>query len=385
MYKHLYRHFLEARPGELHFAAHSHHPWPDVTRAAQLACWDEAAHHWDDKWPRLFEVQLPALQRAVAAQLGSNTPQQLVFAPNTHELVQRLLSCLPLEPPPTVLTTDGEFHSLDRQLRRLEEAGCVRVRRLASLPIATLAARMIDALSRRPPDLLIFSQVFFDSGLVVTELASILAAAPARTLVAIDGYHAFMALPLALDGVLPRAFYLAGGYKYAQAGEGCCFMHVPEGEWRPRDTGWFADFDGLEQRRGAVGYGAGGRCFAGATFDPCGLYRLQAVLGLLAAEGIDVPRIHRHVQKLQAHFLARLDRQGHPLLRRERLLWAPDRVHGHFFCFDLGAPAAARLQQRLRRRGVWVDRRGGRLRIGFGLYQERGDVDLFFERLGTDG
>ena len=45
----------------------------------------------------------------------------------------------------------------------------------------------------------------------------------------IDGYHGFMALPTDFAAIAGRAFYLAGGYKYAMAGEGVCFMHCPPG------------------------------------------------------------------------------------------------------------------------------------------------------------
>ena len=45
------------------------------------------------------------------------------------------------------------------------------------------------------------------------------------------------------DGVHYPGTYLAGGYKYAMAGEGACFMHCPPGFGaRPRNTGWYASF-----------------------------------------------------------------------------------------------------------------------------------------------
>ena len=37
-----FSHFRRNWPEQLHFAAHSHHFWPDVTREAQLRCWDDA-------------------------------------------------------------------------------------------------------------------------------------------------------------------------------------------------------------------------------------------------------------------------------------------------------------------------------------------------------
>ena len=34
--------FRNAAPERLHFAAHSHHFWPDVARDAQIKAWDDA-------------------------------------------------------------------------------------------------------------------------------------------------------------------------------------------------------------------------------------------------------------------------------------------------------------------------------------------------------
>src|SRR5690606_15069401 len=98
-------------------------------------------------------------------------------------------------------------------------------------------------------DMVFFSHVFFDSGFVVPELDRIVSAVPdERAFVVVDGYHAFMALPVDLSGIEDRAFYIAGGYKYAMAGEGVCLMHCPPGFGdRPVNTGWYASFDHLEK------------------------------------------------------------------------------------------------------------------------------------------
>ena len=50
-------------PERLHLAAHSHHLWPDVTRDAMLACWDDAARLLDHKWDRIFGEVLPESTR----------------------------------------------------------------------------------------------------------------------------------------------------------------------------------------------------------------------------------------------------------------------------------------------------------------------------------
>ncbi|NVK42983.1 MAG: aminotransferase class V-fold PLP-dependent enzyme [Oceanospirillaceae bacterium] len=380
MLKRHYRRFLAAHPDALYFTAHSHHFWPDVTRDAMLRCWDDAARLVDDKWGPLHGERIPQLQQRIARLLDSETPQQLCFAPSTHDLLVRLLSCLPTDRPVRILTSNAEFHSFDRQVRRLEETGWCRVTRIPSEPVGEFAPALAAALRRQHWDLVFFSQVFFDSGLVVTELEPILAAAPDDCLVAIDGYHAFAALPRAPGSALRRAFYLAGGYKYAQGGEGCCFMHVPPGcRLRPVITGWFADFKHLATRQADVQYADDGRRFAGATFDPAALYRLDAVLALYQREGIRIDDIHRHVQTLQRRFLDGLGNV--PCLSAGRWLYQPGRLHGHFLAIELPDSQASTLVQRLGQRGIHVDSRGNRLRFGFGPYHDTGDVDHLLQTL----
>jgi hypothetical protein len=129
------------------------------------------------------------------------------------------------------------------------------------------------------------SQVFFNSGATCGPLEDLAAAVrDPGTLVAIDGYHGFMALPTDLSRIADRAFYIAGGYKYAMAGEGACFMHCPPGYApRPRDTGWYAAFGALSARQTGVRYSEDGMRFAGATFDPSGFYRQRAVFAWMEA------------------------------------------------------------------------------------------------------
>ena len=51
-------------------------------------------------------------------------PDAIVFAPNTHDLLVRLVGGAPRAARPIrVLTSDGEFHSARRQFARWEESG----------------------------------------------------------------------------------------------------------------------------------------------------------------------------------------------------------------------------------------------------------------------
>ena len=365
--------FLGAVPGRLHVAAHSHHPWPDVTFDAQQQAWLDAARLMDDKWDEVFGALLPEAAGHIAGRLGLSDPEAIAFAPSTHALVMRILSCL--SRPARVLTTDAEFHSFARQAARLEEDGLAAVERVAAEPFATFPERFAAAARRSDHDLVYLSHVFFNSGSVVPDLAALVAAVPEpETVVVIDGYHGFMALPTDLAAVEGRAFYLAGGYKYAMAGEGACFAHCPPGyAERPRDTGWFAGFAQLSGgSAGKVAYAPGGGRLLGATFDPTGLYRLNAVQRWLDDLGVTVADIHAHVGALQARFLAA---GPHPELLPDAS--APER--GHFLTFRL--PDAAAVHAALHAAGVIADYRDDRLRIGFGLYHDDADIDELRRRL----
>ena len=372
--------FFRASGDWLHCTAHSHHPWPDVTRAAQLAYWDDSAQLTDKKWDKIFGQVMPEAQQHLARHLHLPRAEQIAFAPNTHEFVVRVYSCLDWSRPQRVLTSAHEFHSFERQTRRLEETGQVEVTRVSAEPYGTFADRFCAQLTA-PVDLVWLSHVFFDSGFRVADLERIVRACPPTALVVIDGYHAFAALPVDLSAIAERAFYLAGGYKYAMTGEGACFLAVPPGTTlRPLSTGWFADFAGLSgAQQGAVGYGDGGMRFFGATFDPSGLYRFNAVMRWLAHLGVDVAMIHAHVQGLQQRFIDALRRAPIAALPANRLVPPLGEPRGNFLTFAL--PQAEEVEAALTEHHVRVDRRCDRVRFGFGVYHDDDFIDRLMARL----
>lgn len=367
--------FRAAQPERIHLAAHSHHYWPDVSFEGQTRCWEDAALLADRKWEKVFGEVIPKAQGHIAKLLGLPNPASIAFAPNTHEFVRRLLSCFPPDRKLSVLTSDGEFHSFARQIRRLEEDGLATVQRIAWQPFASFAERFAAAAEAGGHDLVFVSQVAFDSGAGIADLAATIAAVPADTVVAIDGYHAFLARPTDLSGLAERVFYLAGGYKYAMAGEGACFLHVPPGYClRPRDTGWFAAFASLEGQQSAnVPYGPEANRFLGATFDPSGLYRLVAVLDWLSSLAIGPADVHAHSLALQRRLVSELERLGVGLLGANRLLVPLDLPgRGNFLVY--ATPEAEQLHRRLDAAGIVTDRRGDRLRFGLGLYHAEAEV-----------
>ena len=58
MYKKYYSRFIEANKNLQHYACHSHHYWPDVTREATIQYWDDSAKYVDDKWDYIFSEKI---------------------------------------------------------------------------------------------------------------------------------------------------------------------------------------------------------------------------------------------------------------------------------------------------------------------------------------
>ena len=381
-FKELFSRSLSADPQRLHFAAHSHHLWPDASFDGHLAAWEDAARLADRKWDKVMDELWPAAQREVAAELGSGQPEAIAFAPNTHEFLVRLVTAAPRQSGQLrVLTTDGEFHSARRQFARWEEEGWISVERVATEPFDSFSQRFLERALSGDHDFIFVSQILFGSGRAFNRVEELAALGRAEgPWVVIDGYHAFMALDRPLGETASRAaFYLGGGYKYAMSGEGCAFLHAPAGfAPRPPDTGWFAEFEDLSLPPGSVGYAPDGRRFLGATFDPSGLYRFTAVRRMLAENDLTTVRISAHCALLQQQLLSAIGRT--PLGAAELLNPLDGRAHARFLAFRSGQ--AQRWYEGLKARNCITDVRGDVLRIGFAIYQDEGDVDRLVELLG---
>ncbi|MEZ6030069.1 MAG: aminotransferase class V-fold PLP-dependent enzyme [Hyphomonadaceae bacterium] len=372
-WKHFFSRSLAAAPDRLHMAAHSHHLWPDASFEGQQAAWDDAARLADHKWDKVMGEVWPQAQIHIANELRLPTHDSIVFAPNTHELLVRIISAID-RPRPRVLTSDGEFHSFRRQSARWAEGGAIDLETIAADDSA-FTDRFLTRARSGDHDLIFVSHVMFGSGRVfegIDQLAAL--ARPEGPWIVIDGYHAFMAIDVDLSAVADRVFYLAGGYKYAMAGEGVCFLHAPPGYGeRPLNTGWFAAFDDLALKPGQVGYARDARRFAGATFDPSGLYRFNAVQQMLKREGLTTARVNAHIDPLFAALAADLDETP---LGSARLL-NPGTLQPRARFVALESPRARRWQEALAAAHVVTDLRGDVLRIGLGLYHDEADIDRF--------
>jgi selenocysteine lyase/cysteine desulfurase len=381
-FKGLFTRSLGADPGRLHFAAHSHHLWPDSSFDGQVEAWNDAALLADSKWDKVMDEVWPEAQGHVARELGTERPDAIVFSSNTHDFLVRLLSACPRRGLQVrVLTSDAEFHSARRQFARWAEDGWFALDKVPAEPFETFSERFLEAARGGNHDLIFVSQVQFGSGRLFDRVEELAALGRAEgPWVVVDGYHAFMAI----DGpfgakAAETAFYLGGGYKYAMSGEGCGFMHAPPGFGpRPGVTGWFAEFEDLSLPPGSIGYAKDATRFLGATFDPTALYRFNAVRRMLDENGLTTARISGHVAELQAQFLGAYE--ATKLGDAELLNPLDGDPHARFLAFR--NPNAQRWYEALKAGNCITDVRGDVLRVGFALYHDEEDVSRLIELLG---
>ncbi|MEC3980754.1 kynureninase [Amycolatopsis sp. H20-H5] len=362
---------------------HSHQAWPDVAEEGLLEAFADAAHGVDDKWERAF-AKADEL-RAGFRGLLSDPRGDIVLGHSTHELVIRFLSALDLRARPRIVTTDGEFHTLRRQLSRLAEEG-IEVVRVPASPVATLAERLAAEIDDRTASVMV-SAVLFETARLVPGLA-FLADACLRFSVdlVVDSYHALGVVPFALHDLgLTNAWVLGGGYKYLQLGEGNCFLRLPAHaqEMRPVVTGWYAEFGTLADERrqpGEVAYSLGPDRFAGATYDPTSHYRAVRVQRFFAEQDLK-PAFLREVSQHQVGLLMdRFDLLNLPenVVTRDRD--TPLDRFGGFLALECAD--AAGLQAALAERGVRTDSRGKHLRFGPAPYLSDAQLEASMDVLG---
>jgi kynureninase len=362
-------------------SGHSHQAWPDRGFEGQKRAWRDAAEYVDDKWEKAFE-QADRIREGYRRLLDD--PSGLYgLSESTHDLLVRFFSALPWRERRQIVTTDGEFYSLRRQLARLEEEG-VEIVRVAAEPADTLGERLAAATSDRTL-VVCTSTVFFTSARIAGDLTP--AAEACRRHGApllLDVYHQLNVVPFSLrDRGLEDAYVVTAGYKYAQLGEGNAILRFPaDSELRPVATGWFAEFGELtaEKVPGEVRYSSGNDRFAGATYDPTAHYRGAEVFAFFAEQGL-TPELLREVSQHQIDLLRRsfdaLDLDP-ALVDRDRVV--PLESLGGFLA--LTSPRAGDLHRALKERGVFTDFRGDVLRLGPAPYLSDSQLERGIELLG---
>ncbi len=301
-FKRLFSRTLSADPDRLHFAAHSHHLWPDASFDGHMQAWSDAARLADRKWDKVMDEVWPEAQARVAAELGSGQPDAIVFSSNTHDFLLRIAAACPRADPRRlrVLTSDGEFHSARRQFARWAEDGWLALETVAARrPARCCPGRWPRSHPSQPGP--VRQRADFrrgrgacrarPAGRTVGRDRRLSRLHGARTALRRNRPHAPLSTSAAATNMRWRA----------KAAPSC--MRRPGFGPRPPVTGWFAEFEDLSLPPGSVGYAQDARRFLGATFDPSGLYRFTAIQRMLEEQGLTTARISAHVAGLQAQLL----------------------------------------------------------------------------------
>ncbi|MBN2731077.1 MAG: aminotransferase class V-fold PLP-dependent enzyme [Balneolaceae bacterium] len=344
------------------FSGHSHQAWPDVARDGLVEAYDTAADKIDIKWVKAAEKT--EVLRNYLRNYYSDPDGLYCQSENTHHLLVSWLSCFDLQNKPKVITTDGEFHSMFRQLKRLTEEG---------LQMAMVSAESDDIVTEIEREIddqtcaIMLSRVYFQSGLVNQYLSEIAKVARTHNIpLLIDDYHGTNVVPLSIqEAGLEDCFILIGGYKYLQWGEGNCFLRFPKDcTLRPVVTGWFASFSTLDEPRTSnkVKFDDGNQRFATGTYDPSSQFRAAKVVEFFEEKNL-TPDVLRTQYLTQVALLRKLfleqnfDPEIIKCYHQKQL-----EQNGGFLA--LQSPHARKIRARLLEKNIFTDARDDILRLG---------------------
>jgi len=327
---------------EIYLANHSLGRPPDRMAEDVRAALDAWYRDMDGAWALWLEGR--ERFRALTARLV-NVPRGDCIVPKTSagQGLRAVLNALPGTP--RVVTTDGEFDSIDFILRVYRDRGRIA---LGMLPWR--------ALSGVGADLLVLSTVMFRTGEIVPDLGErVRDAHRAGARVLLDVYHHAGVLPLDL-AALDADFAIGGSYKYLRGGPGACWLYVRpdlvEG-LRTLDTGWFAKQDVFAYARPEPPqFAPGGDAWLEST--PPVLAPFQALAGLEFTLEMGVARLRAYNVAQKQALAAMLGRRGVAAL-------GAGEDYGAFL--TVAHPNAAGAAQALQARGVKTDARGGYLRL----------------------
>jgi kynureninase len=316
-----------------------------------LAKWyDELGGAWDG-----WLAEIDAFRARLAALLGVARPDTVVPKTSAGQGLRAVLNTYDVVP--RVVATRGEFDSLDVILREYARRGRIDLALVEPRDGGRFDTADIVGAIGGAVDLVVVSQVMFNTGQRLDDLSEIVAATHrARGRLLLDVYHALGVFPVDL-GALDVDFAVGGSYKYLRGGPGACFLYVHprllDAGLRTLDVGWFAKRDRFGYRRpDPPEYGAGGDAWLEST--PPVLTAYQARAGQQLVQALDPARLREYslaqqralIEALAAHGVAARGARGD---------------HGAFVVVeDVRAEA---LSKALRAQDVVTDARGRYLRL----------------------
>ncbi|HTW45550.1 MAG TPA: aminotransferase class V-fold PLP-dependent enzyme [Acidobacteriaceae bacterium] len=268
----------------------------DVTDATSL-WYSKMGEAWDD-----WLAEREAFRRRIARLIGAERPDCVVPKTAAGQGLRAVLNALGHRP--RVVATRGEFDSTDVILKQYAALGRAEVRWVEPDAQREFDVDALIAEAERGTDLVVVSQVMYQTSQVVhglERLAEACHAHGARLLV--DAYHAVGVIPVDVRS-MGADFMTGGSYKYLRGGPGAGYLYVSrtalESGLRPLDTGWFAKAEPMAfERDEAIRLKAGGDAFLEGT--PPVLTWYQARSGQEFTLAMGVPRLREYgLRQLQA-------------------------------------------------------------------------------------
>jgi kynureninase len=306
----LFSRVLDAQRGRIYLANHSLGRPLDATEAdvrEGLALWYARLGGAWDKWG----AEIAAFRARLAALTGAMRPDCIVPKTSAGQGLRAVLNTY--DRVPRVVATRGEFDSLDVILREYARRGRISLSFVEPRDDGDFAADDLIAAIAPDTDLVVVSQVMFQTGQIIPELPAIVArahAAGARVL--LDVYHSLGVFPVDV-GALGVDFAVGGSYKYLRGGPGACFLYVAphhlDAGVSTLDIGWFAKESPFSYARpDPPRYAAGGDAWMEST--PAVLPFYQARAGQVFTQAIGVARLREHSLRLQRRLVALLAERG---------------------------------------------------------------------------
>lgn len=322
----------------------------DVAKATTL-WYERLGDAWDD-WLNERE----AFRARIASLINAPRPDCIVPRTSAGQGLRAVLNALPGKP--IVVTTRGEFDSIDVILKQYAALGRIEVRWIEPDAQDNFCVELLIAALDRGADLVVVSQVMFMTGQVIEgfdRLAAACRRSGARLLV--DSYHAIGVIPV--DAVqISCDFMIGGSYKYLRGGPGAAFLyiapHALENGLRPLDTGWFANADEFAyQRPEPPVLKSGGDAFLEGTPPVLVWYQARSGQQFTLAMG---------VERLRAYSLLQLAALSEYLKDAGiSSVVGGDATHGAFLAIRLAA--ATQMPRLLEGHGIICDARGESLRL----------------------
>ena len=263
---------------------------------------------------------------------------------------------------PRVVATRGEFDSLDVILREYARRGRIALTFAEPRDDGWFETRDVIAAITRSTDLVVISEVVFNSGQRLGNIGKIVSATHAGGgKLLLDVYHSLGVFPVDV-AAMNVDFAVGGSYKYLRGGPGACFLYVHprhlDANLRTLDIGWFGkEAPFAYERPDPPRFAKGGDGWLEST--PAILPIYQARAGQLFTRAIGVSRLRE--------FSGALD--GPMSYPRLIELFAARDVRADGGHDDHGAfvitehERASEIAHALRQQGVITDARGRYLRF----------------------